>query len=109
MPNKIKLLSEETINKIAAGEVIENPASVIKELIENSLDASATSICIEIQQGGRQLIRITDDGCGMSKEDALLSLKRHATSKILQVEDIEELHTMGFRERRSLLLPLFLT
>ena len=97
MPNKIKLLSEETINKIAAGEVIENPASVIKELIENSLDASATSICIEIQQGGRQLIRITDDGCGMSKEDALLSLKRHATSKILQVEDIEELHTMGFR------------
>jgi len=97
MQNKIRLLNEQTINKIAAGEVIENPASVVKELVENSIDAGATSICIEIRQGGRQCIRISDDGCGMSADDALLSLERHATSKIIQVEDIEEVFTMGFR------------
>lgn len=97
MFTKIRLLDEQTINKIAAGEVIENPSSVVKELVENSLDAGATSICIEIQQGGRELIRVSDNGCGMSHDDALLSLERHATSKIKEVEDIQELLTMGFR------------
>jgi DNA mismatch repair protein MutL len=97
MNTKIRLLDEQTINKIAAGEVIENPSSVVKELIENSLDAGATSICIEIQQGGRELIRVSDNGCGMSNDDALLCLERHATSKIKEVEDIQDLMTMGFR------------
>lgn len=97
MPSKIRVLDEHTINKIAAGEVIENPASVIKELVENALDAGSTDICVEIKGGGRQLIRVTDNGCGMSGDDALLSLERHATSKIRAVEDIHELMTMGFR------------
>lgn len=97
MNPKIRLLDELTINKIAAGEVIENPSSVVKELVENSLDAGASSICIEIQQGGRELIRVSDNGCGMSHDDALLCLERHATSKIKDVEDIQELMTMGFR------------
>ena len=97
MTSKIRVLNDQTINKIAAGEVIENPASVLKELVENSLDAGATSICVEIQEGGRQLIRVSDDGCGMSSDDALLCLERHATSKIREVEDIEDLLTMGFR------------
>jgi DNA mismatch repair protein MutL len=95
--SRIRVLNDQTINKIAAGEVIENPASVVKELVENSLDAGATSICVEIQGGGRQLIRLSDDGCGMSHDDALLCLERHATSKICEVEDIQDLLTMGFR------------
>lgn len=95
--SKIRLLDEQTINKIAAGEVIENPSSVVKELVENAIDAESTTITIEIQEGGRELIRISDNGFGMSKEDALLSLERHATSKIREVEDIEALETMGFR------------
>lgn len=94
---RIRILNEQTINKIAAGEVIENPASVVKELVENSLDASASSVCVEIQEGGRQLIRISDDGWGMRQDEALLCLERHATSKIRQVEDIQDLATMGFR------------
>lgn len=97
MSSKIRVLSEHTINKIAAGEVIENPASVVKELVENSIDAGATEICIEIKGGGRQLIRITDNGCGMNADDALLCLERHATSKIKEVEDIHSITTMGFR------------
>lgn len=97
MPSKIRVLTEHTINKIAAGEVIENPASVVKELVENSIDAHASEICIEIKGGGRQLIRITDDGCGMNSDDALLCLERHATSKIREVEDIHDITTMGFR------------
>lgn len=97
LPSRIRVLSDQTINKIAAGEVIENPASVVKELVENALDAGATSICVEIQEGGRQLIRITDNGCGMARDDALLCLERHATSKIREVEDIQDLLTMGFR------------
>ncbi len=95
--NRIRVLDDLTINKIAAGEVIENPASVVKELIENALDAGSTEITIEIAEGGRQLIRITDNGCGMSGDDALLCLERHATSKIHRVEDIETIATMGFR------------
>lgn len=97
MQSKIRVLNDHTINKIAAGEVIENPASVVKELVENSLDAGASTLTIEISQGGRQLIRVSDDGYGMSSDDALLCLERHATSKISAVEDIEELITMGFR------------
>lgn len=97
MSARIRVLDEQTINKIAAGEVIENPASVVKELVENSIDAGASNICVEIQEGGRQLIRISDDGSGMAQDDALLCLERHATSKIKEVEDIEALLTMGFR------------
>jgi DNA mismatch repair protein MutL len=93
----IRVLSERTIKKIKAGEVIENPASVVKELVENSLDAGATEICVEIKSGGRELIRVTDNGCGMTEEDALLCLELHATSKISEVEDIQDLSTMGFR------------
>jgi len=97
MSSKIRVLSDDTINKIAAGEVIENPSSVVKELAENSIDAGATEITIEIREGGRQLIRVSDNGCGMNGDDALLCLERHATSKLKAVDDIEELATMGFR------------
>lgn len=97
MSTKIRVLSDLTINKIAAGEVIENPSSVVKELVENAIDASSKDICIEIMGGGRQMIRISDDGCGMVLDDALLCLERHATSKIRDVEDIHEIGTMGFR------------
>jgi DNA mismatch repair protein MutL len=97
MASKIRLLDELTVNKIAAGEVIENPSSVVKELVENSLDALATEITIEIQGGGRSLIRITDNGSGMGHDDALLSLERHATSKLKEIDDLTHLLTMGFR------------
>lgn len=97
MSSVIRVLDEQTINQIAAGEVIENPASVVKELVENAIDAGSTEICVEIKGGGRQLIRITDNGSGMTHDDALLSLERHATSKIREVEDIHEISTMGFR------------
>lgn len=97
MKSKIRVLSDHTINKIAAGEVIENPASVVKELVENSLDAGAKEIYIEITGGGRQMIRISDNGCGMNGDDALLCLERHATSKIREVEEIHAVTTMGFR------------
>lgn len=97
MASKIRVLNDHTINKIAAGEVIENPASVVKELVENSIDAGAKDICVEIKGGGRQLIRISDDGCGMNADDAILCLERHATSKIRDVEDIHTIMTMGFR------------
>ncbi len=97
MPSKIRVLTDQTINQIAAGEVIENPASVVKELVENSIDAGASEISVEIRAGGRQLIRISDNGCGMSRDDAVLCLERHATSKIRNLDDLNELHTMGFR------------
>ena len=95
--NRIRLLTEQVANQIAAGEVIERPASVVKELVENSLDAGATRVTVEIQAGGRSLIRVTDDGSGMSRDDALLCLERHATSKIRQAEDLAAIATMGFR------------
>ena len=82
MVAKVRLLDDSVINKIAAGEVIERPASVLKELVENSVDAGATRITVEVEKGGRALMSVTDDGCGMSREDALMSLERHATSKI---------------------------
>ncbi len=95
--NRIRLLSEQVANQIAAGEVVERPASVVKELVENSLDARARRITVEIQAGGRSLIRVTDDGWGMSRDDALLCLERHATSKIKAAEDLQEIRTLGFR------------
>src|SRR5271168_41047 len=95
--NRIRLLSEQVANQIAAGEVVERPASVVKELVENSLDAAAKKITVEIGAGGRSLIRVTDDGWGMSRDDALLSLERHATSKIQKAEDLASIATMGFR------------
>lgn len=93
----IQVLPEELINKIAAGEVVERPASVIKELIENSLDAKAKNITVELKDSGKDLIKIKDDGVGMTKEDALLSLQRHATSKIKTDEDLFNILTLGFR------------
>ena len=93
----IQMLPDQVINKIAAGEVVERPASVMKELFENSLDAGATQVDVEIIRGGRQLIAITDNGCGMNRDQALLSIERHATSKIRSEADIENIHTLGFR------------
>lgn len=95
--NRIRLLPEQVANQIAAGEVVERPASVVKELVENALDAEARHMIVEIQAGGRALIRVTDDGAGMSRDDALLSLERHATSKIRVAEDLQAIATMGFR------------
>ena len=95
--NRIKLLSEDVANKIAAGEVVERPSSVVKELVENSLDAGAMRVCVEISEGGRKLIQVSDDGCGMEREDALTSLQRHATSKIRTAADISDVRTLGFR------------
>src|SRR5437870_2958552 len=95
--NRIRLLPEQVANQIAAGEVVERPASVVKELLENALDARASRVTVEIQAGGRSLVRVTDDGVGMSKDDALLCLERHATSKIQKAEDLAAITTMGFR------------
>jgi DNA mismatch repair protein MutL len=94
---KIALLPDDVINQIAAGEVIENPASVIKELIDNAIDALAKRIDIEILSGGQQLIKVEDDGCGMSRADVEMCLLRHATSKLQKIHDLESLQTMGFR------------
>lgn len=93
----IRILPELLSNKIAAGEVIERPASVVKELIENSLDAGSTRIMIDIENGGRNLIQISDNGCGMSRDDALLSIERFATSKIYKEDDLFSIRTLGFR------------
>ncbi len=93
----VHVLPLHVANKIAAGEVVERPASVVKELVENSIDAGAANIRVAIAQGGRKLVSVRDDGCGMSREDALLSLERQATSKILDVDDIENIDTLGFR------------
>ena len=94
---KIVILDELTINKMAAGEVIERPANVVKELVENSIDAGATNIVVEVKNGGKTFIKVTDNGCGIEKEDMILSLERHATSKIKKVEDLEKIYSMGFR------------
>jgi DNA mismatch repair protein MutL len=94
---RIHVLSEAVANKIAAGEVVERPASVVKELLENSLDAGATRIKIQVEAGGKKLIQITDDGCGMVRDDALLAFERHATSKIKNAEDLLSVATLGFR------------
>ena len=93
----IRVLPVHVANKIAAGEVVERPSSVAKELIENAIDAGARHIRLSVMQGGRKLISVQDDGCGMNRDDALLCLERQATSKILDVEDIENIDTLGFR------------
>lgn len=95
--SKIRLLPEQLINQIAAGEVVERPASVVKEIVENSVDAGAGKIVVEVEKGGLGSILITDNGCGMSREDALMALERHATSKIASLEDLQNIMTMGFR------------
>lgn len=97
MSGHIKILSESVINRIAAGEVIERPVSVVKELVENSIDAKASSINVEIENGGRKLIRVRDNGTGMSHDDAFLALERHATSKLKSETDLVGIATMGFR------------
>ena len=94
---RIRVLSDTVANKIAAGEVVERPASVVKELIENSLDAGATELRIDIESGGRRLIRVSDDGCGMLRDDALLAFERHATSKLSEDKDLLSIATLGFR------------
>ena len=94
---KINVLDFEIANLIAAGEVVERPSSVLKELIENSIDSGATSIVAEIKRGGVALIRVSDNGCGMDREDLPVAIKRHATSKIRQREDLESIMTLGFR------------
>lgn len=94
---RIRILSDIVANKIAAGEVVERPASVVKELLENSLDAGAETLRIDVEAGGRRLIRIADDGCGMLRDDAMLAFERHATSKISSADELEAISTLGFR------------
>ncbi len=94
---RIRILSDTIANKIAAGEVVERPASVVKELLENSLDAGATDIRIDVENGGRRLIRVADNGCGMLRDDAMLAFERHATSKLNDVQDLLSISTLGFR------------
>lgn len=95
--SKIRILSDSLASQVAAGEVVERPAAVIRELVENSLDAGARHVTVEVQRGGAALIRITDDGCGMDREDAMLCMERHATSKIRTKEDLAAIRTFGFR------------
>src|SRR5690349_5855428 len=97
MPDIIQLLPDSIANQIAAGEVVQRPASAVKELMENSIDAGAKRIQLIIKDAGKQLIQIVDDGCGMTETDARMSLERHATSKIKSAEDLFRLRTMGFR------------
>jgi DNA mismatch repair protein MutL len=94
---RIRILPDQVANQIAAGEVVERPASVVKELLENSLDAGSTDLRVEVEAGGRRLIRIVDDGCGMLRDDALLAFERHATSKLRNVRDLLSISTLGFR------------
>jgi DNA mismatch repair protein MutL len=94
---RIRILPDQVANQIAAGEVVERPASVVKELLENSLDAGANDLRVEVEAGGRRLIRIVDDGCGMLRDDALLAFERHATSKLRNVKDLLSIATLGFR------------
>src|SRR5258706_15225855 len=93
----IRLLPESIVLKISAGEVIERPASIVKELMENSIDAEGTRIEVRIVDGGRKSISVTDDGCGMPSEEVLLALQRHATSKIESIADLSQIETLGFR------------
>ena len=95
--SKIRVLADHVANQIAAGEVVERPASVAKELVENAIDAGATRITVDVEAGGRRLLRISDDGEGMVRDDALLAFERHATSKIAKSEDLETIATLGFR------------
>ena len=95
--SKIQVLDQITIDKIAAGEVIERPASVVKELAENAIDAGATAVTVEIKEGGISFMRIADNGCGIEKEDVRAAFLRHSTSKIRSVDDLMGIHSLGFR------------
>ncbi|MBQ1952296.1 MAG: ATP-binding protein, partial [Alistipes sp.] len=97
MADRIQLLPEVVANQIAAGEVVNRPASVVKEMMENAIDAGASCVKVNFRDGGKELIQLVDDGCGMSALDARMAFDRHATSKIRSVEDIYRLHTFGFR------------
>ena len=95
--SRIRRLPDHLVNKIAAGEVVERPASVVKELVENALDAEARSITVDLRDGGAALVRVTDDGCGMSADEVLVALERHATSKLAGDDDLDAIATLGFR------------
>jgi DNA mismatch repair protein MutL len=95
--SRIRVLSDQLANQIAAGEVVERPASVAKELVENSIDAGARRIEMDVEAGGRKLLRVSDDGCGMTRDDAVLAFERHATSKISTASDLGAIATLGFR------------
>ena len=99
MPN-IAILNQETIDKIAAGEVVERPCSVVKELVENAIDAGSTAITVEIKEGGISFIRITDNGCGIERDQVAVAFYRHSTSKIRSAEDLLTVKSLGFRGRR---------
>src|SRR5262245_64910957 len=95
--SRIRILPEALANRIAAGEVVERPASVVKELLENALDAGAKTVRIEVESGGKRMIRVIDDGHGMTHDDALLAFERHATSKLKTADDLLSIATLGFR------------
>ena len=96
---RIRKLDPLTINQISAGEVVDRPASVVKELIENALDAQSTRIIIEIREGGKRYIRVTDNGTGIHKDDVDIIFERHATSKIKKIDDLQSILSLGFREK----------
>src|SRR5437660_11435717 len=97
MPDIIQLLPDSVANQIAAGEVIQRPASAVKELLENAVDSGSSSIQLFIKDSGKTLIQVIDNGCGMSETDARMSFERHATSKITKIDDLYQIHTLGFR------------
>ena len=99
--NIIRILSEKVASQIAAGEVVDRPASVVRELIDNSIDAGADRIRVSIEKGGRRLIKVSDNGAGMSRDDLLMCVERHATSKIETASDLLSVKSFGFRERLS--------
>ena len=109
MPDLIQLLPDSVANQIAAGEVIQRPASVVKELVENAIDSGATQVTVNIKDAGRTLIQVSDNGCGMSVTDARMAFERHATSKIRSANDLFAIRTMGFRGRHWPPSPPLLT